>query len=128
MSVRVSVRVSHGGVVLGGAALDAQVVAHEGLHLVRVRVRARVRVGVAVGVGDGVTVRVRVGARLDEGSHIRRSARERLVVRVVLGVHVELDAGPRPEGDRRDLRYRVGGWGHIYSSVVMARVRVRDRG
>ena len=92
--------------------------------LVRARARARVRVGVGVRVG----VRVRVGARLDEASHVRRSARERLVVRVVLGVHVELDAGPRPEGDRRDLRYRVGGWGHIYSSVVMARVRVRDRG
>ena len=116
MSVRVSGRVSHRVVVLGGAALDAQVVAHEGLHLVRVRVRVRVRARarVRVGVGVRVGVRVRVGARLDEASHVRRSARERLVVRVVLGVHVELDAGPRPEGDRRDLRYRVGGWGHIY--------------
>ena len=119
------------GVSVRHADADRAAVVEPG-HLVRVRVRARVRVGVAVGVGvgvgDGVTVRVRVGARLDEGSHVRRSARERLVVRVVLGVHVELDAGPRPEGDRRDLRYRVGGWGHIYSSVVMARVRVRDRG
>ena len=77
-------------------------------HLVRIRVR----------------VRVRVGARLDEGSHVRRSPRERLVVRVVLGVHVELDAGPRPEGDRRDLRYRVGG---EVIFMVMARVRVRVR-
>ena len=50
MSVRVSVRVSHRVVVLGGAALDAQVVAHEGLHLVRDRVRVRVRVRIGVGV------------------------------------------------------------------------------
>ena len=108
------VRARHRVVVLGGAALDAQVVAHEGLHLVRVsvRVRVRVRIGVKVRVGVGVTVRVRVGAtsRLDEGPHIRRSSRERLVVRIVFGVHVKLDAGPRPEGDRRDLRCRVGGW------------------
>ena len=108
MSARVRVRASHRVVVLGGAALDAQVVAHEGLHLVRVRVR----IGVRVRVGVGVTVRVRAGAtsRLDEGPHIRRSSRERLVVRIVFGVHVKLDAGPRPEGDRRDLRCRVGGW------------------
>jgi hypothetical protein len=84
--------------VLRGAALDAQVVAHEGLHLVRVRVRVWVRVRV------GFRVRVRVRARLNEGSHVRRSARERLIVRVVPGIHVELDAGPRPKGDRRDLR------------------------
>mmetsp|Transcript_8680 Transcript_8680/g.20499 ORF Transcript_8680/g.20499 Transcript_8680/m.20499 type:complete len:440 (+) Transcript_8680:1107-2426(+) len=56
---------AHGVIVVGAAALDAQVVTHEALD-------------------------------------VGRRARQGRVVGVVLGDHLELDAGPRPEGDRRD--------------------------
>ena len=75
MSVSARDRVSHRVVVLGGAALDAQVVAHEGLHLVSVRVRVRVRVRIGVGVGAGVGVRVRVRVKVrDRVSPTSRAA------------------------------------------------------
>ena len=46
--VKVRIRIRHRVVVLGGPALDAQVVAHEGLHVGR-RARERLVVNVILG-------------------------------------------------------------------------------
>ena len=66
-----------------------------------------VRAGVSVGVRVGLRVRPSAAA-LDaqvithEALYVGQGALQRRIVGVVLGVRVELDAGPRAEGDRRD--------------------------
>ena len=64
-----------------------------------------------------------------EALHVRRRALQWLVIDVVLGVHVELDAGPRPEGNRRDRWEGEEGddrdGGQRLVRVVRLRARVR---